>query len=90
LALSATVDRLMRLMKPLGRLLAFFHSPDRELAPYYTFRILDFHTFEVGESGSRAPALVFNNRSLEKLFQQFDSVKLLLTREQLREPIVKK
>ena len=89
--LSATVDRLMRLMKPRGQLLAFFHSPDsRALAPYSTFRILDFHTLEIGESGSRAPALVFNNRSLEKLFQQFNSVKFLLTHEQLRELIVKK
>jgi hypothetical protein len=32
---------------------------------------------------------LFNNRNLEKLFGRFDSVKFFLTREQLREVIVK-
>jgi hypothetical protein len=89
--LSATVDRLLRVMKSRGYLLAFFHSTDtRELVPYYSFRIRDFQTLEVGESGSRAPALLFNNRTLEKLFQKFDSVKFFLTRDRLREVIAKK
>jgi hypothetical protein len=37
----------------------------------------------------RRPAQLFNNRSLEKLFHRFESVKFFLTREQLREVIVK-
>jgi hypothetical protein len=32
---------------------------------------------------------LYNNRSLEKLFARFESVKFFLTRERLREVIVK-
>jgi hypothetical protein len=32
---------------------------------------------------------LFNNRRLEKLFAQFSSVKFFLTRERLREVIIK-
>jgi hypothetical protein len=38
----------------------------------------------------RRPAQIFNNRSLEKLFQDFQSVKFFLTRDRLREVIVKR
>jgi SAM-dependent methyltransferase len=89
--LTATVERLRRVMKPGGRLLAFFHSTDtRDLVPCYSFRILDFQTVEVGESGGRDPVILFNNRSLEKLFQKFESVKFFLTRERLREVIARR
>ena len=42
------------------------------------------------ERGERVPVQLFNNRSLEKLFGRFESVKFFLTREQLREVIVKR
>jgi hypothetical protein len=89
--LSATVDRLLRILKQQGYLLAFFHSADRlETVPCYTFRIQDLHTLQVGEYNRRATLQIFNNRSLEKLFQKSDSVKFFLTRERLREIIVRK
>lgn len=89
--LSATVDRLLRILKPKGYLLAFFHSADRlETVPCYTFRIQDLHALQVGEHGARTPPQLFNNRSLEKVFQRFESVKFFLTREHLREVIVRK
>ena len=44
-------------------------------------------------AGSRTwkirPAQLFNNRSLEKLFGKYESVKFFLTRERLREVIIK-
>jgi hypothetical protein len=43
----------------------------------------------VGRQGMRRPAQLFNNRSLEKLFGRFESVKFFLTKERLREVIVK-
>jgi hypothetical protein len=43
----------------------------------------------VGQNGLRRPAQLFNNRGLERLFGRFDSVKFFLTRERLREVIVK-
>ena len=40
--------------------------------------------------GQRRPAQIFNNRSLEKLFQKYHSVKFFLTRDHLREVIVRR
>jgi hypothetical protein len=89
--LAATVERLLRMLKPEGYMLTFFHSAERlEMVPAYAFRIQDPRTLEVSESGGRAPEQLFNNRSLEKLFQKFESVKFFLTRERLREVIVRK
>jgi hypothetical protein len=42
------------------------------------------------QKGFRATAQSFNNRGLEKLFSKFESVKFFLTRESLREVIVRR
>jgi 2-polyprenyl-3-methyl-5-hydroxy-6-metoxy-1,4-benzoquinol methylase len=89
--LTATIERLQKIVKPKSYMLAFFHSQDKLGAvPYYTFRIQDFNTMQVAEYGSHQPAQLFNNRTLEKMFHKFDSVKFFLTREHLREVIVKR
>jgi hypothetical protein len=88
--LAATIERLKRIVRPSSYMLAFFHSDDKlEATPYYTFRIHDVNTLQVAQQGRRRPAQLFNNRSLEKMFSGFDSVKFFLTREQLREVIIK-
>ena len=46
--LSATADRLFRIIKPKGYLLAIFYSADRkQIVPSYTFRIQDPRTLQV-------------------------------------------
>lgn len=88
--LAAVVERLHKIVKPQSYMLAFFHSDDKqEAVPYYTFRIQDLNTLQVDQHGARQPVQLFNNRSLEKLFSRFGSVKFFLTRERLREVIVK-
>jgi 2-polyprenyl-3-methyl-5-hydroxy-6-metoxy-1,4-benzoquinol methylase len=88
--LAATVERLHKIVRPNSYMLAFFHSDDKlESVPYYCFRIQDMKTLQVAQSGTRQPAQLFNNRRLEKLFNTFGSVKFFLTRERLREVIVK-
>jgi hypothetical protein len=79
-------------LKPKGYLLAIFHSAERkQTVPCYSFRIQDPRTLQVGRHGQRtASQQLFNNRSLEKLFRKFDSVKFFLTRDNLREVIVRK
>jgi hypothetical protein len=47
------------------------------------------NSLQVSQQGLRRPTQLFNNRSLEKLFGEFDSVKFFLTRERLREVIIK-
>ena len=88
--LSAVVERLNKVTRPKSYMLAFFHSDDKlQAVPYYTFRIQTVGELQVAQRGARRPAQLFNNRSLEKLFGKFDSVKFFLTREQLREVIIK-
>ena len=88
--LAAVVERLHKIVRPKSYMLAFFHSDDKlEMVPYYAFRIQDVNTLQVASHGARRPAQLFNNRSLEKLFGKFESVKFFLTRERLREVIIK-
>ena len=89
--LNATVARLEKIMRPKSYLLAFFTVDDKAGdVPSYAFRIQDDKTLIVTERAMRQPGMVFNNRSLEKLFGNFESVKFFLTRGSLREVIVRR
>jgi hypothetical protein len=89
--LNAAVERLYDVMKPSSYLLAFFTAKEQATeVPSYAFRILDNKTIVLSDRGSRPTGQVFNNRNLEKLFGKFDSVKFFLTRESLREVIVRR
>lgn len=88
--LTAVVERLQHVVRPKSYMLAFFHAEDKlDAVPFYTFRIGGANALEVAQHGVRQPAQLFNNRSLEKLFGRFESVKFFLTRERLREVIIK-
>ena len=89
--LNATVERLYEVMRPHSYLLAFFNATEKVLdVPSHSFRIADSKTIVLTERGIRPAGQVFNNRSLEKLFGKFESVKFFLTRESLREIIVRR
>jgi hypothetical protein len=89
--LNATVDRLYEVMSPKSYLLAFFTATERAVeVPSHSFRIVDHKTILLGDRGVRPAGQVFNNRNLEKLFGKFESVKFFLTRENLREVIVRR
>ncbi|MES1262099.1 MAG: class I SAM-dependent methyltransferase [Acidobacteriota bacterium] len=89
--LTATVDRLYDVMRPNSYLLAYFTANDRvREVPSHTFRLVDNKTVLIAERGIRPSGQVFNNRNLEKLFTRFQSVKFFLTKENLREVIVKR
>jgi hypothetical protein len=89
--LTATVERLAEIMRPKSYLLAFFTVNDKvQEVGWYGFRIQDNKTLLVTDRGMRPTGNVFNNRSLEKLFGQFESVKFFLTKDNLREVIVRR
>lgn len=89
--LNAVVERLYDVMKPKSYLLAFFTANEKATeAPSYAFRIADNKTIVLTDRGMRPAGQVFNNRNLEKLFGKFESVKFFLTRESLREVIVRR
>jgi SAM-dependent methyltransferase len=88
--LNAVVERLHHIVRPKAYMLAFFQSDDKlEEVPSYTFRIAHLNSLEILQHGMRRPVQLYNNRSLEKLFARFESVKFFLTRERLREVIIK-
>ena len=89
--LQDTVDRLYHIMRPHSYLLAFFHAEEKaDTIPLYSYRIVESKVLSLTPRGQRKPAQYFNNRSLEKLFQKFNSVKFFLTRDHLREVIVRR
>jgi hypothetical protein len=89
--LAATVDRLFEILRPGSYMLAFFHASEKaETVPCYSYRISDARTLLLVPRGYRKPAQFFNNRGIEKLFHRFTSVKFFLTRDHLREIIVKR
>ena len=89
--LTATVDRLYEIMRTDAYLLAFVTSNERVTeVPAHSFRIVDNKNILIVERGTRSSGQVFNNRNIEKLFGKFQSVKFFLTRESLREIIIRK
>jgi len=88
--LQAVVTRIHKIARQKGQMLAFFESDDKlETVPCYTFRILELSSLQLTQRGARRPVQLFNNRGLEKLFADFQSVKFFLTRERLREVLVR-
>jgi hypothetical protein len=91
LLLQETVDRLFHILRPQASLLAFFNAEEKlNTIPVSSYRIADSKTLLLLPRGERKPTQFFNNRTLEKLFQNFYTVKFFLTRDHLREVIVRR
>ena len=89
--LTIVVQRLRAMLRPGANLLAIFRAEERiETIQAYSFRIAGHRTIQLAARGRRQPSQYFNNRNLEKLFQDFQSVKFFLTRDNLREVIVRR
>ena len=89
--LQTVVAKLHSMLRPGASLLALFHTEERiDSIPTFAYRIHDHRTIQMTSRSQRRPAQIFNNRNLEKLFEQFHSVKFFLTRDRLREVIVKR
>ncbi len=89
--LKVVVERLQRILKPGSYLLAIFHAEERASAvSTCSYRIGDAKTLLISPRGMRQPAQFFNNRAVENLFREFETVKFFLTRDHLREVIVKR
>lgn len=89
---QSAVDKLHRILRPGAYLLALFQADKvpADASASYRYRIQDAHTLQMAERPGRPVAQIFNNRTLERLFKDFDSVKFFLTRDNLREVIVRK
>jgi hypothetical protein len=89
--LEQTVEQLLRVMKPGGVILAFFNANEKvKSIPVYKYRIQDPKTIVAIPRGPAQRCQYFNNRSIEKLFQKAQTVKFFLTRDHLREVLIRK
>jgi len=91
--LEQTVAQLLRVMRPGGAMLVFFNSDEKATRiPVYNYRIQDSKTLlQVPRAGATYQrSQYFNNRTLEKLFQNAASLKFFLTRDHLREVLVRR
>jgi SAM-dependent methyltransferase len=94
------VDRIHRVMKPGGSVLAFFHTKDAGPdAPYYRYHISAADTLSLQamwkpgtNPKARVPLFrlqrIFQNRHVENLFRDYGSLKFFLARDNVREIIV--
>lgn len=89
--LDQVVTQLLRVMRPGSLMLVFFRADERSTRiPMYNYRIQDQRTLFVSPRGRSQNVQFFHNRLLEKLFQNAGSVKFFLTRDHLRELIVRR
>jgi len=89
--LDQVVAQLLRVMRPGGLMLVFFRADEKSSRiPMYNYRIQDQRTLFVSPRGGYQNVQFFHNRILEKLFQNAGSVKFFLTRDHLRELIVRR
>ncbi len=87
--LAAVMGRLQAIVKPGGTLLAFFHTQAKgQSVPIYRYQIQKTDALRLQLRFVRPLPRAFNNRNLERLFQQFKSVKFFLAKDGLREVII--
>ncbi|MGC2662392.1 MAG: methyltransferase domain-containing protein [Bryobacteraceae bacterium] len=89
--LDQAIAQLLRVMRPGGLILAFFHADEKATRiPLYNYRVQDQKTLLLVPRGGYQRVQYFNNRALERMFDQAGSLKFFLTRDHLREVIVRR
>jgi SAM-dependent methyltransferase len=83
------VERIHRITKPRGALLAFFHTRDAgSEAPYYRYHIKTEEELELQQGPHFQLQRVFQNRHVENLFHDFNSIKFFLGKDNIREVLL--
>jgi hypothetical protein len=83
------IERIHIGMKPGAILFSFFHTKDAGAeAPFYRYNIASKDTLEMQPASPYKLQRVFNNRHVENLFRDFNSIKFFLGRDNIREVLV--
>lgn len=89
--LEEVVAHLHEISRPGALLLCYFHADQAAKSlPVTQFRIIDAKTIQTAPRAASRPTQFYSNRAVEKIFQNFQSVKFFLTRDYLREVIVRR
>ena len=88
-AVKPVIERLHVLMKPKGILFGFFHTKDAgPEVPFLRFNIASSDSLALRQGPHFRLQRVFNNRHIENLFYQYNSIKFFLGRDNMREVLV--
>src|SRR5271157_32412 len=83
------IERIHVGMKPGAILFSFFHTKDAGAeVPFYRYNIASKDTIEMQPAAPFKLQRVFNNRHVENLFRDFNSIKFFLGRDNIREVLV--
>ena len=89
--LEEVVSHLFEIARPGASLLCYFHADQNATkVPITQFRIIDSKTIQTATRQLSRPTQFYSNRAVERIFQNFQSVKFFLTRDHLREVIVRR
>lgn len=89
--LEDTIAKLFRIMQPGALILGFFNADEKvSEVPLYNYRIQDARTLLQTERGAAQRCQYFNNRMLEKTFENAASLKFFLTRGAQREVLIRR
>ncbi len=89
--IELTIAELLRVVRPGGLILAFFNSSEKIThLPLYNYRIRDAKNIMQIPRGGTQRCQYFNNRTIEKLFEPAAAVKFFLTRDNLREVLIRR
>ena len=89
--LDQLIAELLRIVKPGGPLLVFFNADEHaKRIPVYSYRIQDQKNLVQVPRGVPQRGQFFPNRTVEKMFERANSLKFFLTRDSLREIIVRR
>jgi SAM-dependent methyltransferase len=83
------VERIHKILRPQGVLLAFFHTKDAGPdSPYCRYHIASGEVLDLEPTPDFRLQRIFNNRHIENLFKGFSSLKFFLARDNVREVLV--
>jgi SAM-dependent methyltransferase len=83
------IERIFQITKPRGALLAFFHTRDAGAeVPYFRYHIKNNETLELQQGPYFQLQRVFQNRHVENLFHDYNSIKFFLGKESIREVLL--
>jgi hypothetical protein len=89
--LEKTIDHLHRILEPGAHLIAYFYADDRgQSIPQFHFKIHDEQSLVIEQRSEMPPGQAFSNRNIERLFEDFASVKFFLSRDSIREVLVRR
>ena len=89
LLVKPVVERIYRITKPRGALLAFFHTREAGAeATYYRFHIKNEELLELQQGPHFQLQRAFQNRHIENLFHDYNSIKFFLGKENIREVLL--